>query len=109
MAARIKKDDVVFVRSGAHKGRTGKVLEIWPDKQRVIVEGINQVWKHIKPSEKNRKGGRIKKEAAIHLSKVQPIDPATGKGTRVKFKVVDGLKRRVAAKTGSDLGVVGKA
>ena len=106
MPARIKKDDVVYVRSGDDKGRTGKVLRI--DGDRVVVEGINVVWKHLKPTQQSPKGGRIRKEAAIHISKVQPVDPKTGKGTRVKFPTSNGEKKRVAVKTGSDLGLVSK-
>jgi large subunit ribosomal protein L24 len=106
MAARIKKDDIVYVRSGASKGRTGKVLRLIGDT--VIVEGINVKWKHLKPTQQAPKGGRIQKEAPIHISKVQPVDPKTGKGTRVKFKIENGEKHRVAAKTGTDLGLVGK-
>jgi len=107
MAARIRKDDVVFIRSGDDKGRTGKVRRLVGD-DRVVVEGINIVWKHIKPTQQAQKGGRVRREAPIHISKVQPVDPKTGKGTRVKFQTENGQKRRVAAKTGSDLGVVSK-
>ena len=109
MAARIRKDDMVMIRSGADRGKTGKVLAVYPDKEQVLVEGINVKWKHIRPSERNRRGGRIQKPAPLPLGKVQPIDPATNKGCRVKFVVRDGQKQRVAAKTGSDLGVVGRA
>jgi large subunit ribosomal protein L24 len=107
MAARIKKDDVVFIRSGDDKGRTGKVLR-FAGADHVVVEGLNVVWKHLRPSEQARKGGRIRKEAPIHISKVQPVDPKTGKGTRVKFRIENGEKHRIAAKTGNDLGVVSK-
>jgi large subunit ribosomal protein L24 len=105
MAARIRKNDVVFIRTGDDKGRTGKVLRLIGD-DRVVVEGINVVWKHLKPTQQAQKGGRVRREASIHISKVQPIDPKTGKGTRVKMKVESGEKRRVAAKTGTDLGKV---
>jgi len=106
MPARIKKNDIVFVRSGDDKNKTGKVLRI--DGDRVVVEGINVVWKHLKPTQQSPKGGRIRKEASIHISKVQPVDPKTGKGTRVKFQTANGEKKRIAAKTGSDLGVVSR-
>jgi large subunit ribosomal protein L24 len=106
MAARIKKDDIVYVRSGDDKGKTGKVLRLLDDK--VVVEGVNVVWKHLKPTQNAPKGGRIQKEAPIHISKVQPVDPKTGKGARVKFKTENGEKRRTAAKTGNDLGLVSK-
>jgi large subunit ribosomal protein L24 len=105
MAARIRKNDVVFVRSGDDKGRTGKVLRLVGD-DRLVVEGVNVVWKHLKPTQQAPKGGRVRREASIHISKVQPIDPKTGKGTRVKMKTENGEKRRVAAKTGTDLGKV---
>jgi large subunit ribosomal protein L24 len=105
MAARIRKNDVVFIRSGDDKGRTGKVLRLVGD-DRVVVEGVNVVWKHLKPTQQAPKGGRVRREASIHMSKVQPIDPKTGKGTRVKMKTENGEKRRVAAKTGTDLGKV---
>lgn len=109
MAARIRKDDLVYIRAGIDAGRTGKVLSVLKDKDKVLVEGINLVWKHIRPSEKNKRGGRVQKPAPVHVSKVQPVDPQTGKGTRVKFEIRNGQKHRVAVKTGSDLGVVGKA
>ncbi len=108
MAARIRKDDVVIVRSGNSRGMTGKVLSVLPDRQRVIVEGVNMVWKHIKPTQQNRKGGRLQKPAPIHISKVQPVDPDTDRGTRVKIGQRDGLKVRLSSK-GKELSVVGKA
>jgi large subunit ribosomal protein L24 len=106
MPARIKKDDVVYIRSGDDKGKTGKVLRILENK--VVVEGINVVWKHLKPTQGAQKGGRIRKEAPIHISKVQPVDPKTGKGARVKYTVTNGEKHRTAVKSGSDLGLVSK-
>lgn len=106
MAARIKKGDVVVVISGGDKGKTGKVMEIDGKHERVIVEGINRVWKHLRKSERNPQGGRLQKEASLHISKVQPIDPSTGKGTRVRYQVKDGVKHRVA-KSGASMGEVG--
>ncbi len=108
MAARIRKDDVVYIRSGEDKGKTGKVLRVLKDKEKVLVEGINMVWKHIKPTQTSPKGGRIQKEAAVHVSKVQPVDPKTGKGARIKIVIANGEKRRVAKKTGTDLGLISK-
>ena len=106
MPARIKKDDIVYVRTGKNKKRTGKVLRI--DGDRVVVEGVNVVWKHLKPTQAAPKGGRIRREASIHISNVQPVDPKTGKGTRVKYPTANGEKRRIAVKTGSDLGLISK-
>jgi large subunit ribosomal protein L24 len=109
MARHIKAGDTVVVIAGADKGKTGRVLRVLTDKDRVVVEGINRVWKHVRPSQRNPQGGRLQKDAPIHLSNVMPLDPTTGKGTRVKFEVRDDRKHRVAVKSGTDLGVTGKA
>ena len=98
----------MVVICGVDKGKTGKVLRVIPDRDRIVVEGINRVWKHVRPSQRNPQGGRIQKDAPIHISNVLPVDPTTSKGTRVKFAVADGVKRRVAVTGGTDLGVVGK-
>ena len=108
MARHIKTGDTVVIISGADKGKTGKVLRVLTDKNRVVVEGMNRVWKHVRPSQRNPQGGRIQKDAPIHLSNVQPLDPTSGKGTRIKFEVKDGIKHRVAVKSGADLGRTGK-
>ena len=109
MARHIKAGDTVMITSGADKGKTGRVLRILGDKDRVVVEGINRVWKHVRPSQRNPQGGRLQKDAPIHVSNVMPLDPTTGKGTRVKFESRDGRKHRVAVKSGTDLGVTGQA
>lgn len=98
----------MVVVSGADKGKQGRVLRVITDKDRVVVEGINRVWKHVRPSQRHPQGGRIQKDAPIHLSNVMPLDPTTGKGTRVKFEAREGKKHRVAVKSGTDLGVTGK-
>ena len=108
MARHIKSGDQVMVITGADKGKVGRVLRIIADKDRVVVEGINRVWKHVRPSQRYPQGGRIQKDAAIHLSNVMPLDPTTGKGTRVKFADVNGRKHRVAVGSGTDLGPTGK-
>ena len=71
----VKKGDTVFVNAGNDKGKTGKVLEVITDKDRVVVEGVNMVSRHTKPSAQAPQGGIIKKEAGIHISNVQLIDP----------------------------------
>jgi large subunit ribosomal protein L24 len=109
MARHIKRGDTVIVIAGSDKGRTGKVLRVLLDKDRVVVEGVNRVWKHVRPSQRTPQGGRIQKDAPIHISNVQPVDPATGKGTRVKFEERNGEKHRVAKAGGTDLGRLGKA
>ncbi len=108
MARNIKTGDTVIVITGADKGKSGRVLRVLTDKDRVVVEGINRVWKHVRPSQRNPQGGRIQKDAPVHISNVMPLDPTTGKGTRVKFETRDGQKRRVAVSGGAELGVVRK-
>ena len=98
----IKKGDTVYVNAGNDKGKTGKVLEVLRDKDRVIVEGINMVSKHTKPNSKAPQGGILKQEAGIHISNVQLMD-ASGKATKVAHKVVDGKKVRIAKTTGEEI------
>lgn len=86
MAARIKKDDLVEVIAGDHKGARGKVLRVLTDRDRVIVEGVNMVYRHVRATRQNPRGGRVQREAALHVSNVMPIDPSTGKPTRVRFR-----------------------
>ena len=79
----IKKGDLVFVNAGVDKGKQGKVLEVLPKEERAIVEGINMVSKHTKPNAANPQGGIIKKEAPIHISNLNVVDPSTNKPTRI--------------------------
>lgn len=99
----VKKGDKVQVISGKDKGKQGVILEAFPKKDRVLVEGVNIVKKHSKPSQDNPQGGIITKEAAIHVSNVMPLDPKSGEPTRVGYQVVDGKKVRVAKKSGETL------
>jgi large subunit ribosomal protein L24 len=97
----IRRGDTVKVLSGDDKDKTGKVLEILTDKNRAIVEGINIVTKHQKPSAGKPEGGIKKIEAGIHVSKLMLIDPASGKPTRVGRKLNDkGKLQRYSKKTG---------
>lgn len=99
----VKKGDKVMVISGKDKGKTGVILAAFPKQDRVIVEGVNIVKKHSKPSQVNPQGGIINQEAPIHVSNVMPLDPKTDKPTRVGYKIVDGKKVRVAKKSGEVL------
>ena len=99
----IKKGDTVYVNAGNDKGKTGKVLSVIPDKDRAIVEGINMVSKHTKPNANQPQGGIIKREAGIHISNLQLIDPASQKPTRIGRKFVDGKKVRYAKKSGEEI------
>ena len=107
MARHIKSGDTVVVIAGADKGKTGRVLRVITDKDRVVVEGVNRVWKHVRPSQRNPQGGRIQKDAPIHISNVMPLDPTSGKGTRVRFEERNGRKHRIAVRSGADLGPTG--
>lgn len=95
MAARIKKDDTVVVLAGKDKGRSGKVLKVLVEEQRVVVEGVNMAKRHTAPNVAHPQGGVIAKEAPLHISNVALRDPQTGKATRVGFKFVgEGAQRR---------------
>ncbi|GGB07834.1 50S ribosomal protein L24 [Macrococcus brunensis] len=96
----VKKGDKVIVITGKDKGKTGTVIEALPKKDRVVVEGVNIIKKHQKPTQMNPEGGIEEREAAIHVSNVMLLDPKTNKPTRVGYKVEDGKKVRVAKKSG---------
>ncbi len=99
----VKKGDKVTVISGKDRGKQGTILEAYPKTDRVLVEGVNMVKKHAKPSQDNPQGGILNQEAAIHVSNVMPLDPKTGEPTRVGYKEVDGKKVRIAKKSGEPL------
>ncbi|AQT69842.1 50S ribosomal protein L24 [Anaerohalosphaera lusitana] len=109
MARHIRKGDSVEIIAGEHKGQVGKVLKVIPEKDRVIVEGHNLAYKHVRPSQRHPQGGRIRVEQPIHISNVLPVDPKTNKGTRVRFEVGSkGEKKRVSV-AGNEIGAVGKS
>jgi large subunit ribosomal protein L24 len=97
----VKKGDTVIVIAGKDKGKKGRVLAAYPKKDRVLVEGINLVKKHSKPTQANPQGGIITQEAPIHVSNVALVDPKSGKPTRIGYKVLEnGQKVRYAKKSG---------
>ena len=96
---KIKKGDQVKVIAGVDRGKTGAVLEVFPGKNRAIVEDVRVMKKHAKPSA-DSPGGIIDKAASIHISNLQLIDPKTGEGTRVGRKLVDGKLARYSKKSG---------
>jgi large subunit ribosomal protein L24 len=96
----IKKGDVVFVNTGEDKGKTGRVLQMLVKKQRAIVEGVNMVSKHTKPSAKSPQGGIQKQEASVHISNLNLLDPKSGKPTRIGRKEVKGKLVRYAKRSG---------
>jgi large subunit ribosomal protein L24 len=99
MKLKIKTGDTVRVLSGDHKGSEGKVVSVDRQKNKAIVEGVNMVSKHEKPSAKNPQGGIVEKEAPIHVSNLSLIDKKSGETTRVGFEVRDGKKVRVSKKS----------
>ena len=99
MAAKIKKGDRVVVLTGKDKGRQGAVLRVLPKEDRVVVEGLNLVQRHTRPTQSDPQGGIKNKEAAIHISNVAIVD-SKGKPTRVGFRVEGDKKVRVAKTTG---------
>jgi large subunit ribosomal protein L24 len=105
MGQRIKKDDLVVVIAGKDKGTQGRVLKTFPETGRVLVEGVNRVKRHQKPTPQFQQGGIIEKEAPIHASNVMPVDTKTDSPTRVRVgEDKDGKKVRISVKSGTVLG-----
>ena len=106
---KVKKNDTVIIIAGNDKGKTGKILVVYPKKDRVIVEGINIRKRHTKPSQQNQQGGIIEKEAPIHVSNVMLLDPKTNEATKIGKKIIiddkTGKKRstRISRKSGEML------
>ena len=109
MASHVRKGETVEIIAGDHKGSTGRVMKVMPDKQRVLVEGLNLAYKHVRPSQQNPQGGRIRIERPIHISNVLPVSPKSSQGTRVRFTTdAKGIKKKVAT-GGGDIAVIRKA
>ena len=103
MPARIRKGDRVVLLSGKDKGKSGIVLEVRPDEQRALVEGVNLMKRHTKPRPPNEPGGVIERPAPIHLSNLSLIDPKDKRPTRVRIQEIDGKRVRIAARSGEKL------
>jgi large subunit ribosomal protein L24 len=102
--ARLQKGDMVVVISGKDKGKKGKVMRLFGEDNRVLVEGINLVKRHTRPNPRMQQGGILEREQPIAASNVMLVDPKTGKGTRVRVKTDDkGVKIRVAVKSGEEI------
>ena len=100
----IKKGDTVYVNTGKDKGKTGKVIKVFVEEQRAIVEGLNIVSKNQKPNAKNPQGGIIKMEAPIHISNLNVVDPKTGKPTRIGRRLnEEGKLVRYDKKSGEEI------
>jgi large subunit ribosomal protein L24 len=85
---KIRKNDMVKVIAGNARGKSGKVLKVYPDRERVIVEGVNIIKRHTRPRQKNPQGGIVQREAPIHVSNVMLVDPKTSQVTRVGTRVI---------------------
>ena len=106
MGLRIRKGDKVKILAGKDRGKTGKVLHVYPRKQRALVEGINFVKKHLRKSQQNPQGAVVQQELPIYVSNLSLLDPVSGKPTRINTLVAaDGSKQRVAAKSKAVIGV----
>jgi large subunit ribosomal protein L24 len=109
MARHVRKGDTVMVLAGDDRGKTGEVLKVNPKSGKVLVQGINRVFRHMRPSRKHPQGGRIQKEMPVDFSNVLPVDPKSGKPTRVRVRVgADGSKERVSVKSGQTISSVKK-
>lgn len=102
MASKIKKGDKVVVLTGRSKGVIGEVLNVNPTENRALVQGVNMVKRHTRPTQASQ-GGIVEKEAPIHLSNIAMVDPKDNKATRVGFKDVDGKKVRISKRSGEAL------
>jgi len=110
MATHVKKGDQVVMIAGNDRGKVGEVLRVNAATGKVVVQGVNRVYKHLRPSRQHPQGGRIQKEMPVSSSNVLPVDPKTNQATRVGFSVAeDGAKLRVAKKSGQTLNTVKKA
>ena len=106
----IKVDDIVKVIAGADRGTTGKVLSVNREKRKVLVEGVNRVYKHVRRSQRNPQGGRLSKEMPIAVSNVMVICPQTNEPTRIGIRyLADGSKERFAKTSGASLGQIAPA
>ena len=99
----IKKGDNVVVISGEEKGKKASVIKTYPDKHKVVLEGVNMVSKHTKPNSKQPQGGIVKQEAPIHISNLNLLDPKTNTPTRVGYRMDGDKKVRFAKKSGEEI------
>jgi large subunit ribosomal protein L24 len=101
---KIRKGDEVIVIAGKNKGTRGKVLRVLPATDKVVVQGVNVITKHVKPTRQNQRGGIERREAPIHISNVAIADPQTGEPTRVRIATLEGGRKvRVAVKSGEQI------
>jgi len=109
MALHVKRGDMVQIIAGDHKGATGRVLHVYPDKNVVVVQGQNIAQKHVRPSRRNPQGGRIGVEQPIHISNVLPVNPKSSRGSRVRYRQSDDGSKKRTAVDGTEIGTVRRA
>jgi large subunit ribosomal protein L24 len=109
MALHVKRGDMVQIIAGDHKGATGRVLHVYPDKNVVVVQGQNIAQKHVRPSRRNPQGGRIGVEQPIHISNVLPVHPKSSRGSRVRYRQGDDGSKKRTAVDGTEIGTVRRA
>ena len=101
---KIRKGDEVVVIAGKDKGTRGRVLRVLPAAKRILIEGVNVVTKHVKPTRQNQRGGIERREAPIHISNVMIADPQSGEPTRIRINTLEGGRKvRVAVKSGEQI------
>ncbi|MEM8883677.1 MAG: 50S ribosomal protein L24 [Planctomycetota bacterium] len=100
----MRKDDLVEVIAGNDRGKRGRVLKVIPKKERVLIQGVNLRWKHMRKSQQSPQGGRVRKEIPVHVSNVMLVDESIDARTRVSAGVIDGKKVRISRKSGKEIG-----
>ena len=100
---RLRKGDRVVILAGSDKGKTGRLLAVDPKHERVLVEGVNMKWKHVRKSQQNPQGGRTQREYPVHVSNVAFWDEQSGKGVRLGASLEGGRKRRVLRPSGKSI------
>jgi len=109
MALHIKKGDMVKIIAGDHKGATGRVLRVLPEKNKVVVQGHNIAKKHVRPSRRNPQGGRVSVEQPIHISNVLPVNPKTSRASRVRYQPSEDGSKKLIALDGTEIRVIRRA
>ena len=102
--ARIRKGDMVEIIAGNDKGKRGRVLRVIPDQSRIVVQGVNMRWKHMRKSQQAPQGGRMRREMPVHLSNVMFFDEGASVRSRIGHKTVEGKKVRFLRRTGTEAG-----
>jgi large subunit ribosomal protein L24 len=101
----VKKNDLVKVISGESRGKTGKIIRVFPETERIVVQGVNLRWKHMRRSQQHPHGARIQKEMSIHISNVKIVCPQCTKAVRVGYRIAEsGVKNRICKKCAQPIG-----